>query len=88
MKKRKKYWYIVVGWSKGGEYKRAPMGLGDWFGVKGGKLTFHVALYTQIFKSKRAAQRAIDRSKAWDCKDSSGGEYSITRYAIDRLTNI
>lgn len=55
--------YIVLGTNVGGDLKKAPLGLADWFGLKYGALTFHYGIGVTLFKSRRSAERAIQRTK-------------------------
>lgn len=80
--------YIVLGWTKAGDRQASPLGLGFFFGVKGGKLTFHSSLRPQVFNDRRTAKRAIDRSLAWDIANMNSSPWSIIKYAIERLEGI
>lgn len=75
--------FIVLGWTKNGEYKRSPMGIN---GPQGpGILSFHASLYPHVFNDRRTAKRAVAKSQKWSEDNFPGSPWSVTHYAIDRL---
>lgn len=72
--------YLVLGTNRGGTLIMAPLGLAYWFGVRHGALTFHWGIGATLFNSKRAAQRAIDRTQKMKRKHES--EHTIVEFKI------